>query len=66
MSDWQPTAYEDHGWIVADPQLLGGKLAICGTRLSVSWCTKRQLYPTRSTPRYHGKSPSGGAGLPRG
>jgi uncharacterized protein (DUF433 family) len=36
MSDWQPTRYKDYQWIVADPQLLGGKLAIRGTRLSVS------------------------------
>ena len=36
MSDWQPAAYKDYRWIVADPQLLGGKLAIRGTRLSVS------------------------------
>jgi uncharacterized protein (DUF433 family) len=36
MSDWQPTPYKDYQWIVADPQLLGGKLAIRGTRLSVS------------------------------
>ena len=36
MSDWQPAAYKDYEWIVADPQLLGGKLAIRGTRLSVS------------------------------
>jgi len=36
MSDWQPAAYKDYKWIVADPQLLGGKLAIRGTRLSVS------------------------------
>ena len=36
MSDWQPTGYKDYQWIVADPQLLGGKLAIRGTRLSVS------------------------------
>jgi uncharacterized protein (DUF433 family) len=35
-SDWQPTQYKDYHWIVADPQLLGGKLAIRGTRLSVS------------------------------
>jgi uncharacterized protein (DUF433 family) len=28
--------YKDYQWIVADPQLLGGKLAIRGTRLSVS------------------------------
>jgi len=36
MNDWQPLAYKDYRWIVADPQLLGGKLAIRGTRLSVS------------------------------
>ena len=36
MSDWQPTAYKEFRWIVADPDLLGGKLAIRGTRLSVS------------------------------
>jgi uncharacterized protein (DUF433 family) len=32
---WVPNAYKDYQWIVADPQLLGGKLAIRGTRLSV-------------------------------
>ena len=36
VSDWQPTPYKDYRWIVADPQLLGGKLAVRGTRLSVS------------------------------
>lgn len=36
MSDWQPKAYKDYRWIVADPDLLGGKLAIRGTRISVS------------------------------
>jgi uncharacterized protein (DUF433 family) len=35
MPDWQPRPYEDYEWIVADPELLGGKLAIRGTRLSV-------------------------------
>ena len=33
---WEPNAYEDYQWIVADPQLLGGKLTIRGTRLSVA------------------------------
>ena len=28
--------YKDYAWIVADPRLLGGKLAIRGTRLSVA------------------------------
>ena len=36
MQEWQPTAYKNYRWIVADPELLGGKLAIRGTRLSVS------------------------------
>lgn len=36
MSDWQPSAYKDYRWIVADSRLLGGKLAIRGTRLAVS------------------------------
>jgi hypothetical protein len=33
---WEPKSYKDYQWIVADPQLLGGKLAIRGTRLSVA------------------------------
>jgi uncharacterized protein (DUF433 family) len=36
MPNWQPAAYKDYRWIVADPQLLGGKLAVRGTRLAVS------------------------------
>jgi len=36
MSEWQLASYKDYRWIVADPRLLGGKLAIRGTRLSVS------------------------------
>ena len=36
MPDWQPAAYKGYRWIVADPQLLGGKLAVRGTRLAVS------------------------------
>jgi len=36
MSHWQPAAYKEYQWIVADPQLLGGKLAIRGTRLAVA------------------------------
>ncbi len=30
-----PRPYKDYKWIVADPRLLGGGLAIRGTRLSV-------------------------------
>ena len=36
MSDWQASSYKDYHWIVADPELLGGRLAIRGTRLAVS------------------------------
>jgi uncharacterized protein (DUF433 family) len=36
MSDWEARRYKDYHWIVADPRLLSGKLAIRGTRLSVS------------------------------
>ena len=36
MDDWQPKAYRDYKWIERDPNLLGGKLAVRGTRLSVS------------------------------
>lgn len=36
ISDWQPAGYKEYRWIVADPELLGGKLAIRGTRISVS------------------------------
>jgi uncharacterized protein (DUF433 family) len=36
VTNWQPAAYKDYHWIVADPELLGGKLAIRGTRLAVS------------------------------
>ncbi len=37
MADWEPSAYRDYKWIVRDPDLLGGKLAVRGTRLSVSF-----------------------------
>ena len=36
VEPWQPASYKDYRWIVADPQLLVGKLAIRGTRLSVA------------------------------
>lgn len=36
MPDWQPAAYKDYRWIVADPELLGGKLAVRGSRLAVA------------------------------
>ncbi len=35
MGDAAP--YRDYKWIVRDPDLLGGKLAVRGTRLSVSF-----------------------------
>jgi len=34
--DFEPKPYKDYRWIVLDPGLLGGRLAIRGTRLSVS------------------------------
>ena len=37
MRDWKPAAYGKYTWIVRDPDLLGGKLAVRGTRLSVSF-----------------------------
>jgi uncharacterized protein (DUF433 family) len=37
MRDWEPKRYRDCKWIVRDPDLLGGKLAVRGTRLSVSF-----------------------------
>jgi uncharacterized protein (DUF433 family) len=37
MHDWEPAHYRDYKWIVRDPDLLGGKLAVRGTRLSVSF-----------------------------
>jgi uncharacterized protein (DUF433 family) len=35
MSDWKPSGFKDYNCIVADPALLGGKLAVRGTRFSV-------------------------------
>ncbi len=37
MDDWKPAAYRDYKWVVRDPGLLGGKLAVRGTRLSVAF-----------------------------
>ena len=37
MVEWKPQAFKDYKWIVADPALLGGKLAVRGTRFSVSF-----------------------------
>ncbi len=36
MEEWTPAAYRNYQWIVRDPNLLGGKLAVRDTRLSVS------------------------------
>jgi len=36
MQQWEPRPYRDYRWIVADPKLLGGALAIRDTRLSVA------------------------------
>jgi len=37
VEQWQPAAFRNYKWIVRDPELLGGKLAVRGTRLSVSF-----------------------------
>jgi uncharacterized protein (DUF433 family) len=36
VTDYEPKPYKNFRWIVADPDLLGGKPAVRGTRLSVS------------------------------
>lgn len=36
MTDYEPKPYKNFRWIVADPDLLGGKPTVRGTRLSVS------------------------------
>lgn len=36
MTHREPRGYKEYKWIVADPDLLGGSLAIRGTRLSVA------------------------------
>jgi uncharacterized protein (DUF433 family) len=36
MQTFEPRPYKDYRWIIADPRLLGGTLAIRGTRLSVA------------------------------
>lgn len=36
MSEFEPQPFKTYKWIVADPRLLGGALAIRGTRLSVA------------------------------
>jgi uncharacterized protein (DUF433 family) len=37
MNDRKPSSFGDYQWIVSDPDLLGGKLAVRGTRFSVSF-----------------------------
>lgn len=37
MPEWEAKAFKSFRWIVADPELLGGKLAIRGTRFSVAF-----------------------------
>lgn len=37
MEDRAPKPFKTFRWIVADPELLGGKLAVRGTRFSVSF-----------------------------
>ena len=35
-TSWQPKAFKNYQWIVQDEELVGGHLAIRGTRLPVS------------------------------
>ena len=37
MQVWEARPFRNYKWIVSDPALLGGKLAIRGTRFSVSF-----------------------------
>jgi uncharacterized protein (DUF433 family) len=37
MQGWEALPFRDYKWIVSDPALLGGKLAVRGTRFSVSF-----------------------------
>jgi uncharacterized protein (DUF433 family) len=37
MREGELKGFRDYRWIVADPRLLGGKLAVRGTRFSVSF-----------------------------
>ena len=46
MSAERLRQYKNYAWIVCDPELLGGKLAIRGTRFSVSFilsCLAQQM-----------------------
>jgi len=55
MDDWQPKAYRDYKWIVRDPNLLGGKLAVRDTRLSVSLllgCLAEEMSPAEIEETY--------------
>ncbi len=36
MQDFEPRAYKEYRWIVADPRLPGGSLVVRATRLSVA------------------------------
>ena len=36
MKTWEAKPFKSYRWIVSDPELLGGRLAIRGTRVSVS------------------------------
>ena len=55
MVEWKPAPYLDYKWIVRDPDLLGGKLAVRGTRLSVSFvlgCLAEGMSPEEITKTY--------------
>jgi len=55
MADWKPAGYRDYKWIVRDPDLLSGKLALRGTRLSASLvlgCLAEGMTPEEITETY--------------
>ncbi len=37
MKEWKPAPFRNYQWIVHDGELLGGRLTVRGTRLSISF-----------------------------
>jgi uncharacterized protein (DUF433 family) len=37
MGEFEPASFRNYRWIVSDPELLGGKPTVRGTRLSVAF-----------------------------
>ena len=52
---WKPLPYKNYTWIVQDKELLGGKLAVRGTRFSVAFilgCLAAGLTPDEIDSEY--------------